>query len=142
MLMYATTTDLAAPPWNLADTPDNADLLLTRASLLVRKATRAARYDVDGAGKPSDPDVLQAFTAATCSQVQTWVAAGIDPSTVGLATDAGLVASKSRGDRSISFTQVSAGVAAARSEAAKCLDQAAMDILAVAGLLDGQPSTW
>ncbi|MFH9823012.1 hypothetical protein [Streptomyces bobili] len=52
--------------------PANADRLLARASRLVSAATKAAVYDTDPAGYPSDSDILEAFRDATCAQVGEW----------------------------------------------------------------------
>lgn len=50
--------------------PADADRQLERASLLVDRATVAARYD------PDDPDIIQALSDATCAQVEWWLASG------------------------------------------------------------------
>lgn len=46
--------------------------LLRRASLVIDGLTRLARYDVDVDGNPTDADVMQAFTDATCAQLAWW----------------------------------------------------------------------
>lgn len=45
---------------------------LRRASLVIDGLTRLSRYDVDDDGMPTDPDVDQAFTDATCAQAAYW----------------------------------------------------------------------
>jgi hypothetical protein len=52
--------------------PANATRLLARASRLVSAATKAALYDADASGYPSDTDVRAAFRDATAAQVQVW----------------------------------------------------------------------
>ena len=76
MIVYADRNKLAE---FVTEIPDNAETLLRYASLLVAGATRHDRYDVDPAGKPSDPFTIGAFEDATCLQVAEWAAAGIDP---------------------------------------------------------------
>ena len=139
MLVYASLDDLVG--WSSAEIPDGIDVCarLRSASILVRRETRAARYDTDSAGKPSDPDVSQAFTDATCAQAAAWIAAGIDPTSSGAVHDQ-QVASKSMGGRSISLTTAPAEVLAKRFALATQLCDEARDILANAGLLEGQPA--
>ena len=78
MLIYATSDAYEA--WKQDDAPDNIDLLLRSASLLVRRATAGDYYDADvTTGMPTNTTLLQAFSDATCAQVAAWVALGIDP---------------------------------------------------------------
>ncbi|GAB2731796.1 hypothetical protein [Streptomyces bullii] len=75
--VYATTTQLAdalnkAPPLNAVE-------LLERASaLLDSEFLKAAVYDVDVDGMPTDPDVAKAFAAAVCAQVEFWGEVGVE----------------------------------------------------------------
>ena len=140
MLVYATPTDLAM--WAGDPAPINASQLLRSASILVRDATRAALYDVDQAGKPSDSDVLTAFKDATCAQAAMWAAAGIDPTEGGVAIGEPTVASKSMGGRSISYTDLSSSVTVQqdRAKAARELCAEAVAILEAAGLTSGMPA--
>lgn len=66
---YATPAELAE---FLAPDPAPADVvagrLLVRASRDVRRATKAARYDVDDEGLPTDAGILDALKAATLEQ--------------------------------------------------------------------------
>lgn len=67
---YATTTQLAnylgvAPPLESAR-------LLREATKLLDDLLRAAVYDVNDAGMPTDSEVIEAFADAVCSQVQFW----------------------------------------------------------------------
>lgn len=80
MIVYADRHKLAE---FMAEIPDNAETLLRYASLLVAGATRHDRYDVDPAGKPSDPFIIGAFEDATCLQAAEWAAAGVDPVAAG-----------------------------------------------------------
>ncbi|MEU0332230.1 hypothetical protein [Streptomyces sp. NPDC006193] len=69
--VYATTTQLAeylgaAPPL------DSGRLLLEASRLLDRDFLKAAVYDVDTAGLPTDPEVQAAFAEAVCAQVAFW----------------------------------------------------------------------
>jgi hypothetical protein len=137
MLVYAVADDLVTGNW-VQEAPANADALLRKASGLVRRATRAALYDVDGAGKPSDPATLQAFKDATCAQAAAWIEAGIDP---GSLPKPSVVASKSMGDRSVAYADAPQVAEKSRSLADDLADEA-YDILADAGLLNGQPSLW
>ncbi|MFF8290427.1 hypothetical protein ACF068_14530 [Streptomyces sp. NPDC016309] len=81
--VYATPEELAAFTGEPA--PAGAARLLARASRLVDRRMRAALYDVDASGYPSDPDIREGFRDATCVQVERWVdrdaaaAGGDDP---------------------------------------------------------------
>ena len=80
MRTYATATDLLDFMGGEAPTgPDGSDLsesqtnaLLRRASAQVESYVRLARYAVDEDGYPTDPDVSQALTDATCAQAAWW----------------------------------------------------------------------
>ncbi|MBW5420272.1 hypothetical protein GKQ77_01635 [Streptomyces sp. BG9H] len=79
--VYATTAELEAFTGQPA--PANVARLLARASRLVSAATKAALYDTDPAGYPTDTDIRAAFRDATCAQVGEWAkrdAAGSDES--------------------------------------------------------------
>ncbi|GAB3166911.1 hypothetical protein GCM10027059_26580 [Myceligenerans halotolerans] len=102
VLVYATTSDLAASPWGLTDPPANVARLLAHASGLVRTATLTAVYDVDAERLPTDTTVAEGFRDAVCAQVSTWVEAGIDPAQAG-GGNPGVVASKSLGPRSVQY---------------------------------------
>ncbi|MFG3085129.1 head-tail connector protein [Streptomyces parvulus] len=74
---YATTTQLAeylgaAPPL------DGARLLLEASRLLDRDFLKAAVYDVDDDGLPTDPLVAEAFAEAVCAQVEFWGEVGVE----------------------------------------------------------------
>lgn len=84
MLVYATDTDLGAWSTNL---PANTAPYLRAASALVATATTRDIYDVDPAGKPTDPTVIDAMRDATCMQVAFWLANDIDPTAGALGFD-------------------------------------------------------
>ncbi|MGW1267534.1 hypothetical protein [Streptomyces sp. NPDC002491] len=69
--VYADTTWLA----NYLQTAPSVDsdrLLLEASKLLDSEFLRAAVYDVDDDGLPTDAEVAEAFADAVCSQVQFW----------------------------------------------------------------------
>jgi hypothetical protein len=74
---YATTTQLAnvlhkAPPLNAVELLERATCLLESDFL------KAAVYDVDDAGMPTDPAVQAAFAEAVCRQVEFWGEVGVE----------------------------------------------------------------
>ncbi|MGW0550560.1 hypothetical protein [Streptomyces altiplanensis] len=68
--VYATPVEYEAFTGQPA--PANAARLLARASRFVDRAMRAALYDTDAAGYPSDTDVRVAFRDAASTQVSVW----------------------------------------------------------------------
>lgn len=128
MPIYATTAELAE--WTGEAAPANADQLLRQASRLVRRATMTAIYVVDEDDLPTDADVLAAFRDATCAQVASWAALGIDP-TAGPASVRGAVQSSSIGGGTVTYADTSTTKAAAVDN----LASEAWLILADAGLL-------
>jgi hypothetical protein len=137
--VYATDAELGA--W-CNPLPDNADTLLRDASALVRKATRNDIYDVDAAGKPTDPDVIEAFRDAACKQVAIWAANDID-SNKGVAGLEQLPASSSIAGASVSYDgAVNATIAAARAQSTTALAVEAVDILRDHLLASRSPGTW
>lgn len=109
--------------------PANAVRLLARASRLVSAATRAALYDTDPAGYPSDEDVREAFRDATCAQVEVW--ARRDAAASGDVSDAAASPWTSVSAGGLSFSRQSAPVATADDTE---LTPEAAEILAEAGL--------
>ncbi|MFI0268565.1 hypothetical protein [Streptomyces luteogriseus] len=74
---YATTTQLAnilhkAPPLDAVELLERATRVLDSTFL------RAAVYDVDDAGMPTDPVVQAAFAEAVCRQVEFWGEVGVE----------------------------------------------------------------
>lgn len=137
-LVYATADQLEA--WLQDDVPDNADTLLRSASGLVRRATASDYYDVDGAGKPSDATILQAFTDATCAQAACWIALGIDPvgGSAGALGVTGAVVSSKLLSGSVQYDTTplnNQAVINAKQQAATELCDAAIEILQEADLL-------
>lgn len=116
------------------EAPDNIERLLRVASAWVAVAVRRATFDVDSAGNPSDPDVVDALRDATCEQVLVWVENDITP---GKVADRGAVSSTSIGDASISYE--TASVTAKREVLANVICDGAYMILDEAGLIGGQP---
>lgn len=114
--------------------PDHPDKWLMYASGLVAKATRAALYDVDPSGMPTDPDVIDAMAAATCLQVAEWQAAGLDP-VAGVAGQGETVTSTSMEGASFSFESD----AAVKTMSLTQLCDLSMTVLEDAGLTGGQP---
>ncbi|NUS82966.1 MAG: hypothetical protein HOY75_09470 [Streptomyces sp.] len=79
---YATTTQLAnalheAPPL------DAVPLLERATRLLDSDFLKAAVYDVDDAGMPTDPVVAAAFAEAVCAQVEFWGEVGVETDVAG-----------------------------------------------------------
>lgn len=132
MLVYATESDLTEGEW--VDTPPaNAKRLLRSASVLVTDATVTATYATDGDGTPTGT-AREAMRDATCAQVASWVALGIDPAK-GKADDSGkTVAAKSIRGASVQYA-VYASTAEARQAAATTLADEALRILRGAGLI-------
>ena len=119
----------------VAELPDDADALIQAASLLVSRETRAALYDVDPAGMPTDPDVIDAFAEAVCVQVREWVQAGLNPNAGYVGTQAE-VAKSSMDGASVEFTTKDAeSVRLALSS----LCPMAVAVLSDAGLVGGLP---
>jgi hypothetical protein len=139
VLVYATDAELGA--W-CNPLPDNAETLIRDASGLVRKATRNDIYDVDAAGKPTDPDVIEAFRDATCKQVAIWAANDID-SNKSVAGIEQIPASSSIAGGSVSYDgATNAEIAVARARSVQALDPLAVDILRDHLLASRSPGTW
>ena len=133
MLIFATDADVEK--W-MGEPLDgrSVDALLRRASSLVQRAVRSARFAVTPAGMPQDPDIEEALRDATCEQVTVWLENDVNP--VEVASAAAPVAASSIGDASINYGDSSASNAA-KDNAATTLHPAALDILANAGLTGG-----
>jgi len=63
--VYATSAEYAA--YTGAAAPANVDTLLRIASRVVDVLLTAVVYDVDASGLPTNPDVAQALSDATCA---------------------------------------------------------------------------
>jgi hypothetical protein len=135
ILVYATSSDLAT--WTGSAAPTNADALLRTASMLVRRQTRTAVYDVDTAGAPTDADTLAAFNQATCAQAAAMAANNVDPA-AGVAGASGAVQSTSIGTASITYAVAGDAAASRQALLTELCSEAAM-ILDDAGLLGQLP---
>ena len=133
MLIFATDADVEK--W-MGEPLDgrSVDALLRRASSLVQRAVRSARFAVTPAGMPQDPDIEEALRDATCEQVTVWLENDVNP--VEVASAAAPVAASSIGDASITYGDSSASNAA-KDSISTTLHPAALDILANAGLTGG-----
>ena len=133
MLIFATDADVEK--W-MGEPLDgrSVDALLRRASSLVQRAVRSARFAVTPAGMPQDPDIEEALRDATCEQVTVWLENDVNP--VEVASAAAPVAASSIGDASINYGDSSASNAA-KDSISTTLHPAALDILANAGLTGG-----
>lgn len=135
MLVFAQPDDVVK--WAGYEFDDDVKLepLIRRASSMVQRAVRAARFEVTPAGMPEDPDVMDALRGAVCEQVTVWAENDINPTVI--ETSSGGVTSSSIGDASVSYSTVEA--AAVKDQAANELCDAAQDILFNAGLIGGWP---
>lgn len=135
MLVFAKPDDVVTWAGYAFDKDVNLQPLIRRASSMVQRAVRSARFEVTPAGMPEDPDVMDALRGAVCEQVTVWVENDISPTAIASAT--GAVTSSSIGDASVSYSSVDA--AQVKDQAANELCDAALDILANAGLVGGWP---
>ena len=135
MLVFAQPDDVVKWAGYEFDDDVNLQPLIRRASSMVQRAVRSARFEVTPAGMPEDPDVLDALRDAVCEQVTVWAENDINPTVIESAS--GGVTSSSIGDASVSYSTAEA--ASAKDQAANQLCDAALDILANAGLIGGWP---
>ena len=133
MLIFATDADVEKWMGEPLDVR-SVDVLLRRASSLVQRAVRSARFAVTPAGMPQDPDIEEALRDATCEQVTVWLENDVNP--VEVASAAAPVAASSIGDASINYGDSSASNAA-KDSISTTLHPAALEILANAGLTGG-----
>lgn len=135
MLVFAQPDDVVK--WAGYEFDDDVKLepLIRRASSMVQRAVRAARFEVTPAGMPEDPDVMDALRGAVCEQVTVWAENDINPTVI--EASSGGVTSSSIGDASVSYSTVEA--ASVKDQAANELCDAAQDILFNAGLIGGWP---
>lgn len=135
MLVFAKPDDVVTWAGYAFDKDVNLQPLIRRASSMVQRAVRSARFEVTPAGMPEDPEVMDALRDAVCEQVTVWVENDISPTAIASAT--GAVTSSSIGDASVSYSSVDA--AQVKDQAANELCDAALDILSNAGLVGGWP---
>lgn len=139
MLVYAEPDDLM-DGWLLE--PPEAPVAVRAikfASQLVRTATACDHYEVDPAGAPTEPDVIEAFRDATCAHAAMWIESGINPAAGTVGREIG-IASQSADGGSVTYADsVSADEVAV---SLKRLCSTALDILRSAGLASTRPDTW
>lgn len=131
MRVYATIGDyneIAEEEWPAGD---EGTLMkrLRAASIEVEKLTRRARYDVDEDGFPTDPDISDAFTEATCAIVEYWAETD-DPTGAEAIAGAVKIGSVSLGTTSSTQDGLSAAEKLQRR-----IGSRAIDILTNAGLI-------
>lgn len=129
MLTYATADDLGG---YTTEIPDDVAVYIKAASVLVRNATRAARYPVDQAGKPVDPWHIDGMKAAVCWTVTEWIHAGLHPA-AGKAGQDPVPASSSIAGGTVAYD--APGQRAAESASLDYLGTLALSELRDAGLL-------
>ena len=135
MLVFARPDDVVSWAGYAFDKDVKLEPLIRRASSMVQRAVRSARFEVNPAGMPEDPVIVDALRDAVCEQVTVWVENDISPTVI--ASASGGVTSSSIGDASVSYSSVDA--AQVKDQAANELCDAALDILANAGLIGGWP---
>ncbi len=132
MLLYATEDDLGN--WIGEEPEADPKPLIRKASILVGNACRNDLYDVDNAGKPSDPDLVEAMRDAVCAQVEQWVKAGYDV----IAGPGGQASRKTTvAVDGASYSTDAYLTATARDQAMTTLNADALVILRNAGLASG-----
>ena len=82
MLVFAQPDDVVKWAGYEFDDDVKLDPLIRRASSMVQRAVRAARFEVTPAGMPEDPDVMDALRGAVCEQVTVWVENDISPTAI------------------------------------------------------------
>lgn len=130
-MAYATSTDLND---TLGYTPDNATVLLDRASRQIDRAIQCAVYDVDDNGDPTDATITAALLAATVEQVCYQLDIG-NKTGISHGLQAGVPSSTSAGEVALSRGQSAGGSSADMPWLA---EQAAW-ILREAGLIGQEP---
>lgn len=135
MLVFAKPDDVVTWAGYALEKDVKLEPLIRRASSMVQRAVRSARFEVTPAGMPEDPEIMDALRDAVCEQVTVWVENDITPSKVEATVSQ--VTSTSIGDASIGMS--GAESAAAKDAVANELCGAAFDILAIAGLIGGYP---
>lgn len=150
-IIYATPAQLAnyLAGRDLDDTsdpvptpPDDAEVLLRRASSLVASAIRATLYDVDNDGLPLDVEQAAVLSEATCAQAAAWSINNVNP----LAGRAGAtkdIAAKSGGGVSVTYASY-ADDAKARSDLASgdVLVSESLRVLDAGGMLSTAVQSW
>ena len=130
MILYATEEQLTSWIGSEPDVDSTAPYLRA-ASVLVHRAVRNDIYDTAPNGTPSDPDLAEAVTEATCAQAEVWIAMGVNPVAGAGGQEARPTVSAIDG-ASVSFDTYL--TAQAFAEAVENLAPAALSILRAAGL--------
>lgn len=135
MRSYAVPGDydeVAEEPWP-ADAASQAVLAkrLRAASIEVEKLTRRATYETDEDGFPTDPDISDAFTEATCAIAEYWSPSGTDDP-MGIDVHAGAV---KIGSVSLGTTSATQDGLSATEKLQRRIGTKAIDILTNAGLI-------
>lgn len=134
-MIYATPSDLA--DWSGAPAPDNAAVLLRKASSLVREATAGARYSTDAGGYPTDLAIRGAMRNATCEHAATLAAHGVDP-LAGMSQLPQQVQSKSADGRSVTYAPDDRRATQAALAGGEWLTDEAVRILREQGLISAR----
>lgn len=125
MTFTAYADEAALGNWLGAAAPSNAVALLRSASFVVAKACNRDPYS----DTPSTADA-QVLADATCAQVATWLAVGVNPAAAG--TDVRVKVEAKLGSGDVKWDALSAQTIA---DAATALSPEAESILQTAGLL-------
>ncbi|MFF3029144.1 hypothetical protein [Microbacterium sp. NPDC057944] len=131
MRVYAVLADyneVAEEEWT-ADDADTLHKRLRAASVEVEKLTRRSRYATDEDGFPTDPDISDAFTEATCAIAEYWAITD-DPTGADTVDGAVKIGSVSLGTTSSSTENLSA-----IEKLQRRIGSRALDILTNAGLI-------
>lgn len=130
MRVYATEADYTAVAEEAWD--GDADTLLKRlraASVEVEKLTRRSRYTTDDDGFPTDADIADAFTEATCAIAEYWT---ITDDPTGAEANAGAV---KIGSVSLGTTSSNNDNLTERQKLERRIGTTAIDILTNVGLI-------
>lgn len=128
---YATLTDynlVSEEPWPETEVA-TLNKRLRAASIEVEKLTRRARYAADEDGFPTDPDVSDAFTEATCAIAEYWT---ITDDPTGAEANEGAV---KIGSVSLGTTSSAQDGLSEREKLQRRIGPRAIDILTNAGLM-------
>lgn len=130
MRVYATAADFTAVSEDDWDgDPETLSKRLRAASVEVEKLTRRSIYETDDDGFPTDQDIADAFTEATCAIVEYWGQTD-DPTGADVAAGAVKIGSVSLGTTSSSQDGLSAAEKLQRR-----IGSRALDVLTNAGLI-------
>lgn len=137
MLIYATPGQYVEYAHKAG--PANIEVLLREASILVADATAGDIYDTTDVGLPKESRHRDALRDATCAQVESWAAAGVDPLKGAGGQEPRLTVSAIDGASESFDTYLTAPD---RANALKYIAPAAYRILRLAGLASAAVSSW